>query len=148
MEPTNASITNIARYAVCALEHPVELIRARYVTHHYVPHAHDEYVIAVIETGRARLDHAWGAEVMDAGSLVLIPPGVFHEGSPDSVSGCTSSMFYIPAPLMDSAAADAGLPAPRLDAPIVISDGVIVQRSLMLHDMLSLKPHPDVSERA
>ena len=33
---------------------PLELLRARYTRQRFAPHAHDEYVFGMVETGAAR----------------------------------------------------------------------------------------------
>ena len=131
-----------SRYARCAFDSPVELISAHYLRHRYVPHAHTEYVIAVIESGTSRLDHAWGCEYLSAGSTVLIPPGVFHAGAPNGVDGCRSSMFYVPAILMDRAVDRRGASTQFADYPVHVSDPALAHRLLQLHRLLSLGPEP------
>ena len=131
-----------SRYARCAFDPPVELISAHYLRHRYVPHAHTEYVIAVIESGTSRLDHAWGCEYLSTGSTVLIPPGVFHAGTPTAVDGCRSSMFYVPAELMDGAGDRREVSVQCADCPVHFSDPALAHRLLQLHRLLSLEPDP------
>src|SRR4026207_2265069 len=131
---------NHSHYFRCDFDPPVELISAHFVTHSYVPHAHLEYVIAVIESGEAQLDHSWGHESLHAGSTLLIPPGVFHTGSPATADGCRSSMFYGPAVLMDRPAAVRRISIKIPARPIHFNDVGLAQRLSQLHASLAIEP--------
>lgn len=83
----------------------VELLHARYVTHVFARHAHDEFAIGVIERGAETFEyrHAW--HIAPAGSVVLINPGEVHTGQALSPTGWTYRMLYPEVEVMQAAAA-------------------------------------------
>ena len=60
----------------------LELLRARYTRQRFAPHAHDEYVFGVVETGAARTFFRGRDDVHPAGSVITFAPGEVHTGSP------------------------------------------------------------------
>lgn len=109
------AVATVRNRSVCAgephacLRHPPRATRAATV----VAHAHDEYAIGVVDAGRGRIEHALGADGHPAGSIVVIPPGLVHAGSPADERGFCYRMLYLPVAYLEQAARDAGLPSGR-----------------------------------
>jgi AraC-like DNA-binding protein len=72
----------------------IELMRARFKTHSFARHAHDEIVIAVFEQGAERFEAGRTSHVAAAGSVLVIAPGVFHNGSAASGEPWRYRAFY------------------------------------------------------
>lgn len=93
----------------------LDLLRANFVEFSFAPHAHEEFMIAVTEGGRAR-PRCWGVEQrIAAGDLFVLSPGEVHGGG--AVAGATwrYRSFYPPAALMrrvvwELTGVDRGLP--------------------------------------
>jgi AraC-like DNA-binding protein len=81
-------------------DQPVHLLSARFVHHHYVPHAHEEFAIGVcssgVETIRYRGTH-WTA---GPGTVVVIEPGEPHTGGPAVDGGFAYRAAYPRASLL------------------------------------------------
>lgn len=73
----------------------VETLSAHYLRQNFKPHAHDEYVLGVIEGGvhsvwcRGELNHA------PAGTVVTMRPGDVHHGGSGSEVGWRQRMLYV-----------------------------------------------------
>jgi hypothetical protein len=50
-------------------------MRARYVQHAFKPHAHDYFVLGLIEAGRQSFTHERDHHITTAGALIIINPG-------------------------------------------------------------------------
>jgi AraC-like DNA-binding protein len=75
-----------------------ELLVARYRTHRFPPHAHDEFAFGVIERGAQAFQPKRGTRVvMPEGTICVINPGQVHEGRPAAEGGWDYRMIYIPA---------------------------------------------------
>lgn len=79
-----------------AADLPFDMLRARYVRQEFVPHAHDEYAVGVVESGIGRIRHANGDEEHPAGSLIVIPAGMVHTGVAAAAEGWSYRMLYLP----------------------------------------------------
>ena len=73
---------------------PVELLRARYTRQRFAPHAHDEYVIGVVETGAARTAFRGGEDIHAVGAVITFAPGEVHTGAPATEEGWSYRMLY------------------------------------------------------
>jgi AraC-like DNA-binding protein len=73
---------------------PVELLRARYTRQRFAPHAHDEYVIGVVETGAARTSFRGGEDIHAVGSVITFAPGEVHTGAPATDEGWSYRTLY------------------------------------------------------
>ena len=73
---------------------PVELLRARYTRQRFAPHAHDEYVIGVVETGAARTTFRGGEDIHAVGSVITFAPGEVHTGAPATDDGWSYRTLY------------------------------------------------------
>ncbi|MFD0852637.1 AraC family ligand binding domain-containing protein, partial [Actinomadura adrarensis] len=88
----------------------VDLLRARYVTHRYARHAHEGYVIALIEYGVEEFDYAGSLERAPAGSTVLVNPDTVHTGQAGAPEGWAYRCLYPSIEVMSGIAADLGAP--------------------------------------
>ena len=60
----------------------LELLHAKYITHSFTRHAHDEFAIGVIYSGAQALTYRRSERLlMPAGSIAAINPGEIHTGS-------------------------------------------------------------------
>ena len=72
----------------------LELLRARYTRQRFAPHAHDEYVFGVVETGAARTSFRGREDVHAVGSVITIAPGEVHTGAPATDEGWSYRTLY------------------------------------------------------
>lgn len=71
-----------------------ELLRARYTRQRFAPHAHDEFVFGMVETGAARTFFRGAEDVHAAGSVITFGPGEVHTGAPACGEGWSYRMLY------------------------------------------------------
>lgn len=72
----------------------LELLRARYTRQRFAPHAHDEYVFGVVESGAARTLFRGQEVVHAAGAVITFAPGEVHTGAPATADGWSYRMVY------------------------------------------------------
>jgi len=84
----------------------LELLHATYVTHTFVPHTHEGYVIGVIEQGAEQFTYRRNRHVAPAGSIVLINPGEVHTGASAAEHGWTYRTLYPSTELVQRAISD------------------------------------------
>jgi AraC-like DNA-binding protein len=84
----------------------MDLLRAKFVRHSFVRHAHGEFVVAVFEQGAERFAAQGSTWVASAGSVLVIPPGVAHTGSAAGAGGWRYRAFYPEPSLLDRLAAE------------------------------------------
>ncbi|MBZ5686410.1 MAG: AraC family transcriptional regulator [Acidobacteriia bacterium] len=84
----------------------LELLRATYVTHSFAPHAHEGYVIGVIEQGAEQFEYRRSRHIAPTGSIVFINPGEVHTGSSATDHGWTYRTLYPPVELLQRAVCD------------------------------------------
>ena len=72
----------------------LELLRARYTRQRFAPHAHDEYVFGVVETGAARTTFRGAEDVHAVGAVITFAPGEVHTGAPATDEGWSYRTFY------------------------------------------------------
>src|SRR5579862_6363361 len=75
----------------------LELLRASFVRHRYIPHTHDEFAIGVIEAGAEQFAYRRARHVAPMGAVVAINPGEMHTGAAATADGWRYRMLY-PAP--------------------------------------------------
>lgn len=84
----------------------LELLRAHLVEFAFVPHSHEEYMIAVTERGAA-LPRFWGgAQPVGRSDIFVLNPGEVHGGGPATGASWQYRSFYVPADLMQRVAHD------------------------------------------
>ncbi len=75
----------------------VELRESRAAPHCYRLHMHAEYSIGIVDAGAAVFHHAGGPERVEAGSVVLIEPGVWHACNPEDGAPWAYRMLFVQA---------------------------------------------------
>ncbi|WP_263138535.1 AraC family transcriptional regulator [Pseudomonas sp. RIT-PI-AD] len=115
----------------------LELLSARFVEHRFSPHAHEGYVIAVLEAGAERYRYRGEEHLVSAGGLALLNPDEVHTGHKGHDDGWRYRVFYPPAALLQALPVELELPAhaPRF-AGSVHRDADLVCRLLELHRQL------------
>ncbi|TYK47828.1 AraC family transcriptional regulator [Actinomadura decatromicini] len=86
----------------------VDLLRARYVTHRFARHTHDGYVFGVIDAGVEEFEHPGGVVRAGPGSVVVVNPGVLHDGRAGAPEGWAYRVIYPPVDVVAAVAADLG----------------------------------------
>jgi len=84
----------------------LELHHATYITHTFARHAHDYYVIGLIEAGVQSFAYRGTRQVTPAGDVFVISPGEAHTGEAVSAGGYTYRTLYPPVPLLQRAYSD------------------------------------------
>lgn len=114
----------------------IELLRARYVRHAFLPHAHPTYALGVIGGGAEGYRYRGEQVVATRGSVVVIAPGELHTGQAAHPGGWTYRMAY-PDPrwLEDAHTAQGGRGRPEF-ARSVIEDPALAQALKLALDSL------------
>jgi AraC-like DNA-binding protein len=76
------------------------LVTASFRTHHFVPHAHGEYAIAVINRGVEAVRYRGADERAGVGDLLLLDAEAIHAGRPAAPQGWDYRVFYVPPGLL------------------------------------------------
>jgi hypothetical protein len=85
----------------------VELLRADYRHHAFVPHWHDAYMIAAAAAGSERVRHNRTEHVVGPGALALLNPGEIHDGEAvDPAIGWSFRALYVAPQAMQEFAQD------------------------------------------
>lgn len=72
----------------------IELLKAHFVTHSFMPHTHEGYALGVILSGAERYRYRGESVTAPGGSVVVIAPGELHTGHAAHPSGWVYSMAY------------------------------------------------------
>jgi AraC-like DNA-binding protein len=103
----------------------LRLMRARYVQHAFKPHAHDYFVLGLIEAGRQSFTHERDHHITTAGALIIINPGEVHTGEAAIRDGFAYRALYPSADLLRTIARELK-PARRVGVPrfpnVVLND--------------------------
>ncbi|MDQ0381706.1 AraC family transcriptional regulator [Amycolatopsis thermophila] len=78
----------------------IRLVTASFRGHHFVPHTHSEYAIAVVERGVEAVRYRGVTEHAPAGSLLLLDADTVHAGRPAVAEGWDYRVFYVPPELL------------------------------------------------
>ena len=84
----------------------LDLIHGRFAHFSFTPHAHEEFFIAVTESGSAAPRFWGGTQHVGRGDLFVLSPGVVHSGGPAGDSVWRYRAFYPPPGLMERVAAE------------------------------------------
>ncbi|NIZ14263.1 AraC family transcriptional regulator [Phaeobacter sp. HF9A] len=74
----------------------IETLSARYLKQTFKPHAHDEYLFGVIDSGVHAVWCRGEMHQVPRGSVVTMRPGDIHHGGAGSETGWRQRMLYIP----------------------------------------------------
>jgi AraC-like DNA-binding protein len=113
----------------------LELHHATYITHTFARHAHDYYVVGLIEAGVQSFAYRGTRQVTPTGDVFVIHPGEGHTGEAVSPGGYTYRTLYPPVALLQRACSDiAGCEqgVPFFPTP-VIHDGEVARCLRELH---------------
>jgi len=88
--------------------HDVEILHARFIDHRYSRHAHDYFVIALVETGAVSYWYRGAVHTASAGQVFVLNPGEPHTGDPAIPDGYTYRVLYPRPEFLARAAADIG----------------------------------------
>jgi AraC-like DNA-binding protein len=78
----------------------LEVHHATYLTHTFARHAHDYYVLGLIEAGVQSFTYRGARQVTPTGDVFVIHPGEAHTGEAVSPEGYTYRTLYPPVPLL------------------------------------------------
>ncbi|WP_226341219.1 AraC family transcriptional regulator [Gemmobacter serpentinus] len=90
----------------------IETLEARYLRQSFKPHAHDEYLIGVIDGGVHSVWCRGEQNAVPAGSVVTMRPGDVHHGGAGGAQGWRQRMIYVPEAAMRTLLSD------QLDRPV------------------------------
>lgn len=88
--------------------HGLEVLHARFIEHRYSRHAHDYFVVALVETGVASYWYRGAQRVARAGQVSVINPGEPHTGEAVTPSGYIYRVLYPREEYLARVAADVG----------------------------------------
>jgi len=109
----------------------VRLVTASLRAHHFVPHAHSEYAIAVISRGVEAVRYRGADERAGAGDLLLLDAEVIHAGRPAGPQGWDYRVFYAPPGLLaEIAGRNPAFPAATVRDPELAARLMQVHRQL------------------
>jgi AraC-like DNA-binding protein len=140
--PTVSELPETATLVRAALPEPLELLHAAFVRHRFAPHAHDTFVIAVVEAGAGRSRYRGGSALYRPGGVVVVEPGEPHDGVPAAPGGWRYRALY-PAPTLLArlagvdALADAVVAGRRLFAASYFPDPALADRLITAHAALA-----------
>lgn len=86
----------------------VSCLSARYLNHSFAPHAHDTFVIGVLESGATTVRCESEAVTVGVGDLLVINPGAVHSATSACADGWVYRAVYPSLSLVESVLADAG----------------------------------------
>ncbi|WP_405830020.1 MULTISPECIES: helix-turn-helix domain-containing protein [unclassified Streptomyces] len=129
------------RSTVSAWQPPVpgiaEVFHARFTDHAYPAHVHDTWTLMILDGGRVdfALDRErHGVGVRDA--VILLPPGVVHDGRTVTEAGFRKRNLYLDASVLPES-----LTGAAVDAPLLF-DAVLRERVHGLHRALGSRELP------
>src|SRR2546428_10247499 len=91
---TNNERTEWSRYYHDHQLHDLEVLHARFINHRYARHAHDYFVIALVESGAASYWYRGAQRVASAGQVFVVNPDEPHTGDPATPGGYVYRVLY------------------------------------------------------
>ena len=114
--------------------HDLEVLHARFVAHRFARHAHDHYVIGLVESGVQAYSYRGARHVTPAGQVFLVNPGESHTGEAATSEGYVYRTVYPRAALMEGVAMEStGRPALPFFPAAVIDDRDLADRLGRFH---------------
>ncbi len=110
-----------------------EFLLAKFVSHEFAPHAHDEYAIGLIEDGVEAYRYRGHNRVAAAGEMVVVEPGEAHTGQRGIEEGWQYRMFYVPVRLFSQAAEAAGISGLPHFQRTVLRDAALAAEMRAMH---------------
>lgn len=87
---------------------PLDLLSARFGSHHFAPHTHDEFAIGVCVDGLETMRYRGERLYFPAGTMAVIEPGEAHTGGPAGPEGFAYLVLYPNTAMLSAAAPDGG----------------------------------------
>ncbi|MER6830075.1 AraC family transcriptional regulator [Streptosporangium sp. NPDC000563] len=84
----------------------VDLLKARYVTHRFPPHAHESYAIALVLSGVEEFAYRGTVHRVGPGSLSMLNPDEVHDGHAGVPGGWSYRVLYPPVEFVSGIAAE------------------------------------------
>lgn len=91
--------------------HDLEVLHARFIDHRYARHAHEYFVIALVESGAASYWYRGAQRVASAGQVFVINPEEPHTGGAATPGGYVYRVLYPRVEHVAQIAAEIGTPA-------------------------------------
>ncbi|WP_067690357.1 AraC family transcriptional regulator [Nocardia jejuensis] len=114
----------------------IRLVTASFRTHTFVPHAHSEYAVAVVERGVEAVRYRGATEHAPVGSLLLLDAETMHAGRPGAAQGWDYRVFYIPPEVLrELAGYRPSFPVPTPHDPGLAARLIRLHRSLELETL-------------
>ncbi|MEV6105883.1 AraC family transcriptional regulator [Streptomyces sp. NPDC051940] len=110
----------------------LDLITARFTTHRYAPHCHDEFALGICTGGSSTIDYRGARHRVGPGSIVLLAPGEAHTGGPTAGDGYAYRGLYPTMPLLTE-----GVTAAAHFREPVIDDAELAAALLAAHRSVS-----------
>lgn len=73
----------------------VETLTARFLTHSFLPHAHEGVAVAAVLRGAERYRYRGGVQTVCAGEVAIVAPGELHTGEAVDESGWAYRVAYV-----------------------------------------------------
>ena len=105
---TGDGCTEWSRYYHDHELHGLDVLHARFIEHRYARHAHNYFVVALVETGAASCWYRGAQRAASAGQVFVINPDEPHTGDPATPSGYVYRVLYPRAEHVATVAADIG----------------------------------------
>jgi AraC-like DNA-binding protein len=86
----------------------VEILHARFITHRYARHAHEHFVVGLVERGAQSYAYRGARHVTPAGRVFLVNPGEPHTGEAATPAGYVYRTLYPRTDLLARVAEDVG----------------------------------------
>jgi len=134
--PERANFWRIPEYG------DMELLHAKYITHRFPLHFHEEYVVGVIERGYYEFYFEGDRQQIREGEIVMINPGEIHSGYALDNAGWQYRTFYPGVTLMRQIATEItgeDWHFPTFKSP-VLANKIIAQRLIALHRAMESSP--------
>jgi len=87
----------------------LRFMQALYVRHHFKPHAHEHYVIGIVEAGVQSFDYKQEKLFTVPGKIIVINPDEVHTGEAEVAAGFAYRALYPTVSLMQNAAQQFGI---------------------------------------
>lgn len=95
-----------SRYFRCPDLHGIEALHARFVRHRFSNHAHDYFVIGLVEQGTQSYRYRGAQHSTPSGGIFLVNAGESHTGEPTTEGGYVYRTLYPNLALLRSVASD------------------------------------------
>ncbi|MBZ3903360.1 MULTISPECIES: AraC family transcriptional regulator [Streptomyces] len=118
-------------------DRPLDLLTARFDSHRYAPHTHEEFSIGICVLGASCIDYRGGGLRVGEGSIVVLAPGEVHTG--ESAYGTYAYRALYPAPTLLTDGVLGG--TPHFREPL-LHDPELAAALRIAHTELSTCPDP------